>query len=216
MTCGCRLGQKGCIACRKAEKARKSNFCKACEVSVIRSAPTIIEIAEDNETFKDGTFTISPVFRPSCLRFGVVAEQFKNSWRHATTCPQVRAVYKVVSTPQNVDKYNLYRYIISTFLGPKCSTIFTPPHFRNSVEARGQFTRKNRPPGNENRRWHGTRRKCTLGDKGCTTFCPDTQCALCCIVKTSFDVKKAAKGQFGTGIYTSSTSSKFVSRFPVH
>ena len=91
-------------------------------------------------------------------------------------------------------------------------------NFRDSVEARGHFTNVNRPPGNENRRWHGTRRKCTLGDIGCTTFCSDPQCSLCSIIKTSFDLahfgKKTNWGRFGAGIYTSSTSSKFVSRFP--
>lgn len=94
----------------------------------------------------------------------------------------------------------------------------TVPNSRDSVEARGHFTGVNRPPGNENRRWHGTRRKCTLGDIGCTTFCSDPQCSLCCIIKTSFDLahfgKKTSWGRFGAGIYTSSTSSKFVLRFP--
>ena len=96
------------------------------------------------------------------------------------------------------------------------NAVLTVLDFSDSVEARGNFVGNNRSPGNENRRWHGTRRKCTLGDKGCTTFCSDAQCYLCCIIKTSFDVAKSGKGQFGTGIYTSSTSSKFVSRFLVH
>jgi hypothetical protein len=139
----------------------------------MRNAPGIIEIAEENETFKS------------------VSQQFKRSWRHTTTCPKVRAIYKIVSAKQILDKYNAYR---------------------DSVEARGNFTAVNRPPGNENRRWHGTRRKCTLGDKGCTTLCPDPQCSLCCIVRTSFDLaqfgKKTSWGRFGPGIYTSSTSSK--------
>ena len=72
-----------------------------------------------------------------------------------------------------------------------------------------------KPRGNENRRWHGTRRKCNIGDKGVTGFCTDSKCSLCCIIKTSFDLKffKGATGwgRFGAGIYTSSTSSKFVS-----
>jgi len=167
------LAHKGCVACRKADKSGKTIFCAACEVSVMQSAPAIVEIAEENETFKS------------------VAQQFKRSWRHTTSCPKVRAIYKIVATQQNVDKYNAYR---------------------DSVEARGHFTGVNRPPGNENRRWHGTRRKCTLGDNGCTTFCSDPQCSLCCIIKTSFDLahfgKKTSWGRFGAGIYTSSTSSK--------
>ena len=154
----------------------------------------------------------------SAYDWRVVAQQFKRSWRHTTQCPKVRAVYKIIPTQQGLDKYTAYRYVV-TSPSPKTQ----PSHILNasdSVEARGHFTAVNRPPGNENRRWHGTRRKCTLGDKGCTTFCPDPQCSLCCIVKTSFDLahfgKKTSWGRFGAGIYTSSTSSKFVSRFPVH
>lgn len=99
----------------------------------------------------------------------------------------------------------------------------------NAVEARGQFVSQGRSAGNENRRWHGTRRECNLGDKGNTTFCGSSTCSLCCIVKTSFDLslwgKKTGWGRceifilftplktyrllrFGKGIYTSSTSSK--------
>ena len=92
----------------------------------------------------------------------------------------------------------------------------TVPYYSYSVEANGNFTGKGRQPGNENRRWHGTRRKCTLGDKGCTTFCSDAQCSLCCIIKTSFDIAYCGKKfgmRFGAGVYTSSTSSGFVSRF---
>ncbi|KAJ7614082.1 hypothetical protein FB45DRAFT_981735 [Roridomyces roridus] len=69
-----------------------------------------------------------------------------------------------------------------------------------------------RSPGNENRRWHGTKRECNLGDKGQTQFCGSAKCSLCCIVKSSFDISlwgtKTGWGRFGKGIYTSSTSSK--------
>ena len=84
----------------------------------------------------------------------------------------------------------------------------------DSVEAKHNFASKGLPRGNENRRWHGTRRKCKLGDKGVKNFCGDSDCSLCRIVKTSLDLKyfKEATGwgRFGEGIYTSSTSSKFV------
>lgn len=87
--------------------------------------------------------------------------------------------------------------------------------FSNSVEANRDFASMGKSRGNENRRWHGTRRKCNLGDKGVTNFCTDSKCSLCCIIKTSFDLRffKGATGwgRFGAGIYTSSTSSKFVS-----
>ena len=83
------------------------------------------------------------------------------------------------------------------------------------MEARGNFASVGKSRGNENRRWHGTRRKCNIGDKGITRLCADSRCSLCCIIKTSFDIKfvrgATGWGRFGAGIYTSSTSSKFVS-----
>ena len=84
----------------------------------------------------------------------------------------------------------------------------------DGVEAKHNFASKGLPRGNENRRWHGTRRACKLGDKGVKNFCKDSDCSLCRIIKTSLDLKyfKEATGwgRFGEGIYTSSTSSKFV------
>ncbi|KAF9463918.1 hypothetical protein BDZ94DRAFT_1217414 [Collybia nuda] len=126
------------------------------------------------------------------ITFKSVADQFKASWRHTgTTCPPVRRVYKIQARQASLASYNAYRA---------------------SVEARGQFVAAGRSIGNENRRWHGTRRECTLGDKGNTKTCSSQTCSLCCIVRTSFDLslwgKKTGWGRFGKGIYTSSTSSK--------
>ena len=86
--------------------------------------------------------------------------------------------------------------------------------YSDSVEARGNFVSKGKSPGNENRRWHGTQRKCNIGDKGVTNFCTDSGCSLCCILKTSFDIRFVGRatdrGIYGAGIYTSSTPPKFV------
>ncbi|KII92751.1 hypothetical protein PLICRDRAFT_172803 [Plicaturopsis crispa FD-325 SS-3] len=125
--------------------------------------------------------------------FNSVADQFQTSWRHAgTPCPSVTGVYKILSTPASLAKYSAYRA---------------------AAETRGHFVASGRSAGNENRRWHGTRRECTLGDNGqMTQFCSSPTCSLCCIIKTSFDLslfgKKTGWGRFGKGIYTSSTSSK--------
>jgi len=84
--------------------------------------------------------------------------------------------------------------------------------YLDNVEATGNFIALGKPRGNEHRRWHGTKRKCNLGDPGNETLCADPECLLCCIIKTSFDLKdfKAGTGwgRFGRGIYTSFTSSK--------
>ena len=88
-------------------------------------------------------------------------------------------------------------------------------HYSDEVEAERQFVSQGKTRGNENRRWHGTTRKCKIGDEGVTKFCSNPSCSLCCIMKTSFDLsffaKKTNFGRFGVGIYTSATSSKFVS-----
>ena len=85
---------------------------------------------------------------------------------------------------------------------------------RNAVEAQGNFTAGGLTSGNLVRRWHGTNRNCNIGDNGQTSLCSSLECALCGIIKTSFDIgrskKKTGWGRFGNGIYTSSTSSKFV------
>jgi len=90
---------------------------------------------------------------------------------------------------------------------------------RNAVEARGRFAAYGVNPGNQLLRWHGTNRNCNVGDNYCTSLCRSPRCSLCCIIKTSFDIahskKKTGWGRFGNGIYTSSTSSKFVGYSPI-
>ncbi|KAJ7814436.1 hypothetical protein B0H14DRAFT_2850517 [Mycena olivaceomarginata] len=110
------------------------------------------------------------------------------SWRHTgKPCPPVRRVYKIVATQAMQASYKAY-------------------------QMRGISSPREDHPGTKNRRWHGTRRECTLGDKGHTQFCASTTCPLCCIIKSSFDISlwgtKTGWGRFGKGIYTSSTSSK--------
>lgn len=121
-----------------------------------------------------------------------VANQFQKSWRHGTPCPKVQAVYKIVQSQNILDRYDAYR---------------------NAVEVRGRFVSQGRPVGNQQRRWHGTKRECGIGENSRTSFCYSTKCSLCCIIRTSFDVSHSGKNAgttFGSGIYTSSTSSKFV------
>ncbi|KAJ7111951.1 hypothetical protein C8R44DRAFT_882981 [Mycena epipterygia] len=124
--------------------------------------------------------------------FKSVSDQFKASWRHTgKVCPPVKRVYKIVAPQASLANYKAYQ---------------------TQVENAGHFVASGRSAGNENRRWHGTRRECNLGDKGQTQFCTSTTCPLCCIVKSSFDISlwgtKTGWGRFGKGIYTSSTSSK--------
>ena len=144
-----------------------------------------------------------------------VEKQFQQTWRHGTTCPEVRAVYKIINTTASLKSYEQYLYVFLALVSGFASRFTETPDSSDSIEAQRDFASQNKPRGNENRRWHGTRRKCNIGDKGITSFCTDTNCSLCCIIKSSFDLSffKGATGwgRFGAGIYTSSTSSKFVS-----
>ena len=81
-----RLSHKGCVACRKADKSGKTIFCAACEVSVMQNAPAIVEIAEENETFKSGKFSSSRDSPPELLKIG--KQWLSSSNVHGDTPPR--------------------------------------------------------------------------------------------------------------------------------
>lgn len=116
-----------------------------------------------------------------------VKTQFIQSWKHNTVCPDVRVIYKVICTEGSSAQYDQYL---------------------DMVEAKGNFMASGKSRGNEKRRWYGAGRKCLLGDPGNTEFCEDKECLLCCVIRTSFNPSFFRGGRFGTGIYTSSVSSK--------
>ncbi|GJE95767.1 hypothetical protein PsYK624_119540 [Phanerochaete sordida] len=66
------------------------------------------------------------------------------------------------------------------------------------------------------RSWHGTVRGCRVGDRDDgTALCPPSRCSLCSIIEDSYGAssessgeRRHAWGRFGTGIYTTCTSSK--------
>uniref|UniRef100_A0A8H8CFW5 PARP catalytic domain-containing protein n=1 Tax=Psilocybe cubensis TaxID=181762 RepID=A0A8H8CFW5_PSICU len=71
------------------------------------------------------------------------------------------------------------------------------------------YDRYKKTIGNEVFRYHGTTKKCTLGDAGNTKLCANTTCSLCCILRTSFKTSLAnPSGAFGAGVYSSSASNK--------
>ncbi|KAF9533957.1 hypothetical protein CPB83DRAFT_417181 [Crepidotus variabilis] len=176
--------------CSIAHKNLGENLCIMC-----MQAPKMAHSHFCNQTCADDAESKGPMIIEvpyGHSTFKSVADQFKSSWRHVgSTCPTVKQVYKIVTPKTQLASYNAYKA---------------------AVESRGQFVASGRSEGNENRRWHGTRRVCNLGDKGQTQFCNSTTCSLCCIIRTSYDItlwgKKTGWGRFGKGIYTSSTSSK--------
>jgi len=131
---------------------------------------------------------------PNDPKFHDIAYQFDVSWKHTNKRrPNVMYIYKIIQTQALYDTYVAYR---------------------NAVETKGNFVSQRMMPGNECRRWHGTRRACTLGDDpDNAVLCGSPQCALCCILTSSFRkelVGAAGRNfnRFGLGIYASATSSK--------
>jgi hypothetical protein len=84
--------------------------------------------------------------------------------------------------------------------------------YSNRLERYSQFVDQGMKIGNERLLWHGTGRVCNLGDPGNTAPCANPSCALCSIIRGSFNVTKVATNtgwtRFGAGIYTSTGSSK--------
>ncbi|PBK75917.1 ADP-ribosylation [Armillaria solidipes] len=127
--------------------------------------------------------------------FKNVQHQFQLGWRHSTRCPTVRKIYKIILRSDISQKYQQYR---------------------DDVEKAGNFKADpNLTAGNEKRRWHGTRKDCSLGDPNSTqgtALCNAPSCSLCNIIRESFNISQWGKntgwGRFGKGIYTSATTSK--------
>ncbi|RXW20692.1 hypothetical protein EST38_g5156 [Candolleomyces aberdarensis] len=176
--------------CSIAHKTLAENLCLMClQAPKMANSHFCSQTCIDDAEQKGPTILEVPLGHST---FKSVADQFKASWRHAgSTCPAVRRIYKIMMPPGKLANYEAYKA---------------------AVEAKGQFVAQGRSAGNENRRWHGTRRVCNLGDKGHTQFCSQSSCSLCSIIRNSFDItlwgKKTGWGRFGKGIYTSSTSSK--------
>lgn len=89
---------------------------------------------------------------------------------------------------------------------PSIKKIFKIIESKSFLQPYDQYKRRF---GNEVFRYHGTSRNCTLGSRGNTRLCSSTTCALCSILRTSFEVSLANPyGGFGAGIYSSSAANK--------
>lgn len=104
-----RLGERGCISCRVAPRNGGSILCQPCYDNALRTGPVIIGVPEDHENYKSGMSMCAPPANGMAYRV-TVESQFKQSWRHKTKCPQVRAVYKIINTETSLKKYEDYLY----------------------------------------------------------------------------------------------------------
>ncbi|PCH44629.1 ADP-ribosylation [Wolfiporia cocos MD-104 SS10] len=126
---------------------------------------------------------------PNHESFRSVQMQFTQSWRHPTAKPTVIRIWKIFGDREHADRFARYKL---------------------AVERRTGL-----PNGNSSRRWHGTTRACQIGDDYSlrnATICQSPACSVCSIIRTSFQNAHFGRrfnyGRFGSGIYTSATSSK--------
>ncbi|KAF9492342.1 ADP-ribosylation [Pleurotus eryngii] len=118
---------------------------------------------------------------------------FHTGWKHPNKPkPEVHRIFKVVFPEHSLKPFREYRTLIDSQL---TSTTLKPL------------------PGNESLMFHGTNRRCQIGDeKGNVMLCSLPECFLCSVLRGSYDIAKCGSKnrfkRFGTGIYTSSCSSK--------
>lgn len=90
---------------------------------------------------------------------------------------------------------------------------------RNTAEIYRRYEAYRRDKGNEVRRWHGTSlsSRCSFGILPDQPPCSNADCAVCNILATSFDIRRAGTSstggqrmalRYGEGLYFSKTSSK--------
>jgi len=116
-----------------------------------------------------------------------VVQQFTKQWKHPTRLPTVIKLWKISPDQPVLDRFSRYQ----------------------------QGVEQNRgiSGGNTRRRFHGTVRKCYLGDTSSdNALCWQSTCSLCRIIQSSFKLAKVGQrtkfSRFGAGIYTTATSSK--------
>ncbi|GLB40706.1 putative poly(ADP-ribose) polymerase catalytic domain [Lyophyllum shimeji] len=124
--------------------------------------------------------------------YDFVEKRFEKGWKHPDKPkPPVHAIFKIQLTKENLEAYQKYR-----------TRVEASPIVRVHPNSRI-----------EKLLFHGTNRRCLLADdKSRTRLCELPECHLCRIVGSSFDIAKCGMKhqfrRFGTGIYSTSCSSK--------
>eukprot|EP00698_Gefionella_okellyi_P017648 TRINITY_DN519_c0_g1_i1.p1 TRINITY_DN519_c0_g1~~TRINITY_DN519_c0_g1_i1.p1 ORF type:complete len:647 (+),score=165.96 TRINITY_DN519_c0_g1_i1:81-2021(+) len=117
--------------------------------------------------------------------------QFEKAWLHQRKLPRIKAMFKI-----NVNEawQSDYRDYLNTVI------VQNPVCFKNGG------------PGNEQRRFHGSMAKCSLGQQGNVTPCLDPTCPACNIIRNGFGIEIVRKlshwARFGLGHYFTATASK--------
>ncbi|KAG5734391.1 hypothetical protein E4T56_gene7193 [Termitomyces sp. T112] len=124
--------------------------------------------------------------------FQTVEKTFEDGWMHLNKRkPPIRAIFEIRLPQEMLDAFDQYKMRVASSLAPQ--------------------KHSNRPV--EKILFHGTNRSCLLGEnKDRTRPCGLSECPLCAIVGSSFDISKCGRKtkfcRFGMGIYSTSCSSK--------
>jgi hypothetical protein len=158
-------------------KNSRFDFCGlACLLDARKLAPLLLAIPRDHVTFTMGTF-VQAAFSRAITTVYSSQEQVPTSLESWLVPQHQKCV-------QSCGKLCLNRCIfcISVRFSHKSGTCF-----ELIVRVRHKY-------GNEQFRFHGTNRRCRLGDDGHTTLCTSSLCSACSIIKTSFKVSLANPG----------------------
>ncbi|CAH1757966.1 8503_t:CDS:2 [Entrophospora sp. SA101] len=176
-----------CIYCKKENALAGSDFCSDdCEISIKKMAPCLLKLPSNGQKYKD------------------ITNQFTAAWKHPhKMVPEITAIWKIFCSEDLNSRYNVYRDEVENH--HKLAGKFFP---------KGDGKRK-MSPGNEQRRFHGTKTTCNIGLTSDGSVCEDPTCAVCSIIKGGYKLRfvgtgtiSAAFQRFGRGIYFSGTSSK--------
>ncbi|KAF9533938.1 hypothetical protein CPB83DRAFT_844794 [Crepidotus variabilis] len=130
---------------------------------------------------------------PQSIEFSQVQRAFIKEWRHRDKKkPTTKTIFKILAPAEHLESFNMYR---------------------GEVALQRSFNFFSSNKANEKLLFHGTNRMCTLGeDRGKAFLCDLLFCSLCSIIQNSFDIGKCGTKhsfrRFGTGIYTTTCSSK--------
>lgn len=102
-----RWGERGCISCRVAPMNSPSILCQPCQDDALSKAPVIVEVPREHENYKSGKSTAFYLLAAEIYQ-KTVASQFQQTWRHRTTCPEVKTIYKVIIAEESLKQYQQY------------------------------------------------------------------------------------------------------------
>ena len=202
----------GCFYCRRTKQSRANPLCRACDRTLSQSTPKLVQVPSDNKIFRDSKPHARE--RPSNGSHRFV-QWPTSSPRSGLTLRNVQQFMQCTRLPETgrvgMHTIPIGRLALDKSQGSR-NGVESRRDYSNRLERYSQFVDQGMKIGNERLLWHGTRRVCNLGDPGNTAPCANPSCALCSIVRGSFDVAKVTTNtswtRFGAGIYTSTGSSK--------